>query len=85
VRTLYLIDASSFIYRSYFALPPLSTRDGFPTGAIYGFLRALLSIMKSEKPRFLAVVFDAPAPTKRESVYRDYKAGRPLWGTGRTT
>ncbi len=77
VKSLYIVDASSFIYRSYFALPPLTTKDGFPTGAIYGFLRALLSILKSEKPDHLVVVFDAPGPTKREEEYREYKAGRP--------
>ncbi|NPA42175.1 MAG: 5'-3' exonuclease [Aquificae bacterium] len=77
MKTLHLIDASSFIYRSFFALPPLSTKDGFPTGAIYGFLRALLALMKSEKPQYLAVVFDYPAPSKREKVYKEYKAGRP--------
>ena len=77
MKTLHLLDASSFIYRSFFALPPLSTTDGFPTGAIYGFLRALLSIWKSERPEYLVVVFDAPAPTKREKVYKEYKAGRP--------
>ncbi len=77
VKTLFLIDASSFIYRSYFALPPLTTSEGFPTGAVYGFLRAFLSIMKTEKPRHLAVVFDSPVPSKREKIYREYKAGRP--------
>ncbi len=77
MRTLHLLDASSFIYRSFFALPPLTTKKGFPTGAIYGFLRALLSLWKSERPEYLVVVFDAPAPTKREKVYREYKAGRP--------
>ena len=77
MKALHLLDASSFIYRSFFALPPLSTKGGFPTGAIYGFLRALLSIMKSEKPVYMAVVFDSPAPTKREKVFKDYKAGRP--------
>ncbi len=77
MKTLFLIDASSFIYRSYFALPPLTTSEGFPTGAVYGFLRALLSIMKAEKPRYLAVVFDSPVPSKREKIYREYKAGRP--------
>ena len=76
-REIYLIDASSFIYRGFFALPPLTTKDGFPTGAIYGFLRALLSIMKSERPEYLVVVFDHPAPTKRDSLFKEYKAGRP--------
>ena len=77
MKTLHLLDASSFIYRSFFALPPLTTKKGFPTGAIYGFLRALLSLWKSERPEYLVVIFDAPAPTKREKVYREYKAGRP--------
>jgi DNA polymerase-1 len=77
MKTLHLLDASSFIYRSYFALPPLSTREGFPTGAIYGFLRALMSIMKSSRPEYMAVVFDSPAPSKREKIFKDYKAGRP--------
>jgi len=77
MKTLHLLDASSFIYRSYFALPPLETRDGFPTGAIYGFLRAILSIWKSENPEYFVVVFDAPAQTKREKMYAEYKAGRP--------
>ncbi len=77
MKTLHILDASSFIYRSFFALPPLTTKDGFPTGAIYGFLRALLSIIKSENPQYMVVVFDYPAPSKREKVYKDYKAGRP--------
>ncbi len=77
MNTIHLIDASSFIYRGFFALPPLKTKDGFPTGAIYGFLRAILSIMKSERPKYMVVVFDSPAPTKREESYKEYKAGRP--------
>jgi DNA polymerase-1 len=77
MKTLYLLDASSFIYRSFFALPPLKTKEGFPTGAVFGFLRTLLSIIKSERPRYLVVVFDHPAPTKRDKVFKEYKAGRP--------
>ncbi len=75
--TVYLIDGSSLIYRSFFALPALTTKDGFPTSAIYGFLRSLLAIMKSERPDCLAVIFDHPAPTKREKVYKEYKIHRP--------
>ncbi len=77
MKTLHILDASSFIYRSYFALPPLKTKEGFPTGAIYGFLRTLLSIMKSERPEYLVVVFDHPSPSIREKSYKEYKAGRP--------
>jgi len=76
-KTVYLLDGSSFVYRSFFALPQLSTKDGFPTSAIYGFLRGILAIMKSENPKCFLVVFDSPAPTKREKVYREYKINRP--------
>ncbi|RMH09239.1 MAG: 5'-3' exonuclease [Aquificota bacterium] len=77
MKSLYLLDGSAFLYRSFFALPPLSTKEGFPTGAIYGFLRALLSIIKTERPQYFAVAFDLPKPTKREEVYKEYKAKRP--------
>lgn len=77
MKRLYLLDGSAFLYRSFFALPPLSTKTGFPTGGIYGFIRALLSIIKTEKPSYFVVSFDLPAPTKREKLYKDYKAKRP--------
>ncbi len=76
-RTVYLLDGSSFVYRSFFALPKLTTKDGFPTSAIYGFLRGILSIIKSENPECFLVAFDLPAPTKREKVYKEYKINRP--------
>ena len=77
MKTLYLWDGSAFIYRSFFALPPLSTKDGFPTGAIYGFIRAIFALLKSEKPSYFVIAFDHPAPTKREEKYSEYKAKRP--------
>lgn len=77
MKVLYLLDGSAFLYRSFFALPPLSTKSGFPTGAIYGFMRAVFSLLKTEKPSYFAIAFDYPAPTKREDIYREYKAKRP--------
>ncbi len=77
MKTLYLWDGSAFVYRSFFALPPLTTKDGFPTGAIYGFLRALFALIKTEKPQYFVVAFDHPAPTQRERAYTEYKANRP--------
>lgn len=77
MKELHLLDGSAFLYRSFFALPSLSTRSGFPTGAVYGFMRAIFALLKREKPRYFAVAFDLPAPTKREEVYREYKAKRP--------
>ncbi len=76
MKEILLLDASSFIYRSFFALPQLSTSDGFPTNAIYGVLRAILMILKNERPEYMALVFDLPKPSKREKVYKEYKAGR---------
>ncbi|MFZ8863059.1 MAG: 5'-3' exonuclease [Thermocrinis sp.] len=77
MKVLYLFDGSAFLYRSFFALPPLSTSSGFPTGAIYGFLRSILTVLKTEKPNYMAIAFDLPAPTQRKLAYSEYKSKRP--------
>jgi DNA polymerase-1 len=77
MKVLYLFDGSAFLYRSFFALPPLTTSSGFPTGAIYGFLRSILAIIKTEKPNYMAIAFDLPAPTQRKLAYSEYKSKRP--------
>jgi DNA polymerase-1 len=77
MKVLYLFDGSAFLYRSFFALPPLTTSSGFPTGAIYGFLRSILAILKTEKPNHMAIAFDLPAPTQRKLAYSEYKSKRP--------
>jgi DNA polymerase I len=77
MKVLYLFDGSAFLYRSFFALPPLTTSSGFPTGAIYGFLRSILAILKTEKPNYMAIAFDPPAPTQRKLAYSEYKSQRP--------
>ena len=74
---LFLIDGSSYIYRAFFALPPLSNSKGFPTNAIFGFTNMLLKVLRERKPEYLAVVFDAPGPTFRHEVFGNYKANRP--------
>jgi len=73
---LYLFDGSSYVYRAYYALPPLKTKDGFPTGAIYGFLRMLLAFLKEKKPAYAGIVFDAPKKTFRNTLFKEYKAQR---------
>ena len=75
-RKTYLIDGSSYIYRAYYAIPHLSTKDGTPTNAVYGFVNMLLKIIRDEKPDRLAVVFDAKGPTFRKGIYPEYKANR---------
>ncbi|ACG56728.1 5'-3' exonuclease [Hydrogenobaculum sp. Y04AAS1] len=74
--TIYVLDGSAFLYRSYYALPSLKTEDGVETGAFYGFIRALFSILKAKKPEYFAIAFDLPAPTVRDKIYKEYKATR---------
>jgi len=76
-KTIYLVDASTFIHRSYHAIPPLSTRSGRPTNAVYGFLATLNKLLRERKPEYIALAFDAKGPTFRHEIYNDYKANRP--------
>ncbi|MFQ6130964.1 MAG: DNA polymerase I [Armatimonadota bacterium] len=72
-----VIDAHSLIYRAYHALPPLSTSEGIPTNAAYGFAQMLLGLLENEKPDLLTVAFDPPGETFRHQEYAEYKANRP--------
>ncbi|MEW5914507.1 MAG: DNA polymerase I [Thermodesulfobacteriota bacterium] len=75
--TLYLLDASSYIHRAFHAIRNLSTSDGVPTGAVYGFVQMLLKVLGTAQPEYLAVVYDAKGPTFRHKLYKPYKANRP--------
>ncbi|MEK7076935.1 MAG: DNA polymerase, partial [Patescibacteria group bacterium] len=77
MKTLLLIDANSFIHRAYHALPPLTNKDGKPTGALYGLTNTLLKLIKEKKPDYVAACFDRPEPTFREKKFKEYKAQRP--------
>jgi len=74
---LVLVDGSSYIYRAFFALPPLTGPHGLPTNAVYGFTTMLLKLLNEAKPDYAAVVFDAPGGTFRADLYAEYKAHRP--------
>lgn len=76
-KQAYLIDAHGFLHRSYHALPKLSTSKGEEVGALYGFLRLLLKIMREKKPASACVCFDSPVKTRRAESYPEYKANRP--------
>jgi DNA polymerase-1 len=76
-KTVYLVDGSSYIHRAYHAIRNLSNSKGFPTNAIFGFVKMLLKLMSEEKPAYLAVVLDTEGPTFRHALYEDYKATRP--------
>ena len=74
---LVLVDASSYVYRAFHALPPLSNSRGEPTGAVLGVLNMLLKFLKDYRPQRIAVVFDAPGKTFRDELFTEYKAHRP--------
>jgi len=65
------------LYRAFYALPSLSTKNGLPTNAIYGFLRMLLKLLKDYKPSHFGVAFDTPKPTFRHMEFKEYKTKRP--------
>jgi DNA polymerase-1 len=74
---LVLVDGSSYVYRAFHALPPLTNSRGEPTGAVLGVLNMLLKFLKDFQPRRIAVVFDAPGKTFRDELFAEYKAHRP--------
>jgi len=76
-RKLLLVDGSSYLYRAFHALPPLTNSQGAPTGAVLGVLNMLNKLMKEESPERVAVVFDAPGRTFRDDLFEQYKAHRP--------
>src|SRR3990167_3182553 len=73
---LILVDGSSYLYRAFHALPPLTNSKGFPTGAIYGMVNMLKRLMTDFKPTDMAVVFDPKGKTFRDDLYPAYKATR---------
>ncbi|RUM59443.1 MAG: 5'-3' exonuclease, partial [Persephonella sp.] len=76
MKKLVLIDGSSYVYRAFYALPPLKSPKGEPTGAIYGFIRMLSSLIKELNPDYIAVAFDLSSKTFRQEKVKSYKATR---------
>ena len=76
-NTLVLIDGSSYLYRAFHALPPLSNSRGDPTGAVHGVLNMINKLIKEQSTEHVAVVFDAPGKTFRDEMFAEYKANRP--------
>jgi DNA polymerase-1 len=71
-----LIDGNALVHRAYHALPGLTTKDGRPTGAIFGFLTIFLKALKDIKATHVAATFDLAGPTFRHKQYKEYKATR---------
>nr|WP_198243774.1 DNA polymerase I [methane-oxidizing endosymbiont of Gigantopelta aegis] len=76
-KKLVLVDGSSFLFRAYHAIPPLTNAEGMPTNAIYGVANMLKKLLAEHKTDHFTVVFDAPGPTFRHEMYEEYKSHRP--------
>ncbi|OOF49946.1 DNA polymerase I [Rodentibacter genomosp. 1] len=74
---LVLVDGSSYLYRAFHAFPPLTNSAGEPTGAMYGVLNMLKSLISQVQPSHIAVVFDAKGKTFRDELFEQYKSHRP--------
>nr|WP_278244307.1 DNA polymerase I [Caldisalinibacter kiritimatiensis] len=71
-----ILDGNSLLYRAFFALPPLTTKDGVYTNGVYGFLTMYYKLIEKYNPDYVGVAFDPKKPTFRHKEYEEYKAGR---------
>ncbi|ABR49264.1 DNA polymerase I [Alkaliphilus metalliredigens QYMF] len=76
LKRMVIIDGNSLINRAFYALPPLTNKEGQHTNAIYGFMTMLLKVMDDYDPQYISVAFDRKAPTFRHKSFEGYKAGR---------
>ncbi len=76
-KPIILVDGSSYLYRAFHALPPLTTSSGQPTGAVRGVAAMLRKLMKDYDPEYMAVIFDAKGKTFRDELFEAYKSNRP--------
>ncbi|MDP2556407.1 DNA polymerase I [Photobacterium damselae subsp. piscicida] len=76
-NSLILIDGSSYLYRAYHAAPNFTNSEGQPTGAVYGVINMLRSMLRQFSTEHIAVIFDAKGKTFRDEMFADYKANRP--------
>lgn len=76
MKKILIVDGNSILNRAFYGVPPLTTKEGLHTNAVFGMLNILLSHMESMRPDYMAVTFDLPAPTFRHKAYDGYKATR---------
>ncbi len=74
---IYLIDGSGYIFRAYYAMPPMTRADGTPVNAVFGFVNMLIKLLADAEAEGIAVIFDAGRETFRNEIYPEYKAQRP--------
>lgn len=77
MEKILVLDSNSILHRAFYALPPLTTKKGENTGAIYGFLLALFKAIKEINPNLIFACFDFPAKTFRHKIFKEYKIQRP--------
>ena len=75
-QRLILVDGSGYIFRAFYALPPMSREDGTPVNAVFGFTSMLLKLSEDMEGENILVVFDAARTTFRNAIYKEYKANR---------
>lgn len=76
MKQLMIIDGNSILNRAFYALPPLTTKEGTPTNAIHGFLAMLIQVVREKSPDFLVVTFDTKGGNFRHAMYAEYKGTR---------
>ncbi|MCX6720836.1 MAG: hypothetical protein NTW11_03460 [Candidatus Staskawiczbacteria bacterium] len=81
-KRLIIIDSNALLHRAFHALPPLMTKTGQETGAVYGFLLTLFKAINDLKADYVVACFDTKMPTFRHEMYKDYKAQRPVTPSG---
>lgn len=77
MKTLLIVDGHAMIHRAFHALPPMTSANGTPTNAVYGFFNMLYKAIQDFKPTHLAITFDTPVPTFRKELLEEYQASRP--------
>ncbi len=76
-KPLILVDGSSYLYRAFHALPPLTNSHGEPTGTVFGCINMIKRLLEDYQPEHMVVIFDAKGKTFRDELYSEYKAHRP--------
>lgn len=72
-----LIDGNAIVHRAYHVMPPLTRKDGAPTGAVQGFFSMILKIIHDLRPAHIAIAFDSPSPNFRKELFKEYQSQRP--------
>ncbi len=75
-KQIYLVDVSSLFFRAFYAVRPLTSPQGVPVNAVYGFLSMILKLIKEKKPQYLVFCYDRKEPSFRKDIFPDYKANR---------